>query len=125
MQRNSNSYLMTIPPEINSIVESINQELNEIEQQGTAGQNLARIILDKFPNNARLVQFFATFSNAILFVEVEKRRIISIIENIALLNIVTDEDIQEVGEDLSAEMGKVLETKNLIITLKRRLENLL
>lgn len=116
---------MTIPPEINSIVESLNQELNEIEQQATAGQNLARIILDKFPNNARLVQFFATFSNALLFVEVEKRRIISIIKNIALLNVVTDENIQEVGEDLSAEMGKVLETKNLIISLKQRLENLL
>lgn len=28
---------------------------------------------------------------------------------------VTNEDIQEVGEDLSAEMGRVLETKNLII----------
>ena len=71
-----------------------------------------------------MVQFFATFSNALLFVEVEKRRIRSIIKNIELLDIVTDEDIQEVGEDLSAEMGRVLETKNLIINLKQRLENL-
>ena len=57
--------------------------------------------------------------------EVEKRRIRSIIENIALLDIVMNEDIQEVGEDLSAEMGKVLETKSLIIDLKQRLEDLL
>ena len=115
---------MSIPSKITAIVENLNQELDEIEQQAIEGQNIARIILDKFPNNARLVQFFATFSNALLFVEVEKRRIRSIIENIALLDIVTDEDIQEAGEDLSAEMGKVLETKNLIINLKQRLENL-
>lgn len=36
-------------------------------------------------------------------------------KNIALVDMVTNEDIQEVGEDLSAEMGRVLETKNLII----------
>lgn len=106
---------MPIPPEIDSIIESLNRELNEIEQQAIEGQNIARMILDKFPNNARLVQFFATFSNALLFVEVEKRRIKSIMKNIALVDMVTNEDIQEVGEDLSAEMGRVLETKNLII----------
>lgn len=39
--------------------------------------------------------------------------------------IVTEEDKREVGEDLSSEMGKVLETKILIINLKKRLENLL
>lgn len=70
---------MPIPPEIDSIIESLNRELNEIEQQAIEGQNIARMILDKFPNNARLVQFFATFSNALLFVEVEKRRIKSIL----------------------------------------------
>ena len=116
---------MTIPSEINFIVENLNRELDEVEQQAIEGQDIARMILDKFPNNAMLVQFFATFSNALLFVEVEKRRIRSIVENIILLNTVTEEDIQEVGEDLAAEMGRVLETKNLIINLKQRLENLL
>ena len=116
---------MSIPPESELIVKNLNRELDEIEQQAIEGQNLARIVLDKFPNNARLVQFFATFSNSLLFVEVEKRRIRSIIENIALLDVVTDEDIQEVGEDLSTELGKVLETKSLIINLKQRLEDLL
>jgi hypothetical protein len=81
--------------------------------------------LDNFPNNARLVQFFATFSNALLFAEVERRRIQSIIKNISSLNIITEETIQEAGENLSLEMGKVLETKSLIINLKERLEDLL
>lgn len=116
---------MPIPPEINSIVENLNRELDKTQQEAIKGQNIARIILDKFPNNARLVQFFATFSNTLLFVEVEKRRIRSIVKNIELLDIVTEEDIQEVGEDLSAEMGRVLETKNLVTNLKQRLEHLL
>jgi hypothetical protein len=116
---------MTIPSNINSIVESLNRELDEIEQIATTDQSIARLILDKFPNNARLIQFFATFSNALLFAEVEKRRIQSIIENISSLNIITEETIQEVGQDLSLEMGKVLETKSLIINLKKRLEDLL
>ena len=39
-----NTILMSIPPEINSIVERLNQELDEIEQQATEGQNkLSRI----------------------------------------------------------------------------------
>ena len=116
---------MTVPPEINSLVENLDRQLEEINREATIGQNLARIILDRFPNNASLVQFFATFSNALLFVEVERRRIKSIIENISLLNEVTDESIKEVGEDLAAETGRILETKSLIVNLKQRLEDLL
>jgi hypothetical protein len=56
---------------------------------------------------------------------VEKRRVRSIVENISSLDIVTEKIIQEVGEDLSSEIGKVLETKSLIINLKERLEDLL
>ena len=116
---------MTIPAEINLIVDRLNRELDEIEEVAIDGQNVSRLISDKFPNNARLVQFFATFSNALLFTELERRRIRSIIENIALLNELTAEIVREAGEDLSSEMGKVLETKSLVISLKQRLENLL
>ena len=33
----------------------MNQELNQVEQEATAGLNLARAILDRFPNNAILL----------------------------------------------------------------------
>ena len=46
---------MPIPPEINSLVEKLEQQLDDINREATIGQNLARIILDKFPNNASLV----------------------------------------------------------------------
>ena len=53
-----------------------------------------------------------------MFVEVERRRIRSIVENISLLNTVTDTDIKEVGEDLAAEMGRIVETKSTTANLK-------
>ena len=116
---------MTIPPEINSLVENLDRQLEEINREATIGQNFARIILDRFPNNASLVQFFATFSNALLFVEVERRRIRSIVKNISLLDTIADTDIKEIGEDLAAEMGRIVETKSMVINLKQRLEDLL
>ncbi len=78
-------YFITIPSEINFIVDKLNRELDEIEQVAIEGQNISRSILDRFPNNARLVQFFVTFSNALLFTELERRRIKSIIKNTTLL----------------------------------------
>ena len=39
-------YFMTIPAEINFIVDKLNQELDEIEQVAIYGQNIARLILD-------------------------------------------------------------------------------
>lgn len=42
---------MEIPSEFNALVERLNQELNQIEQQATAGLNLARITLERFPEN--------------------------------------------------------------------------
>lgn len=59
-----------------------------------------------------------------LFVETQKRRIRSIVENLSATQTNTDEEIQEAGEDLAAELGRVLETKTLVSNLKKRLENL-
>jgi hypothetical protein len=116
---------MAIPAQIFALIESIEQNLAQIELEATEGLNLSRAILDRFPNNARLIQFFASFSSAILFVEMQNRRIKAIIENFSKADVVTEEEIKEVGEDLSGELGKVIETKLLINNLKQRLEELL
>ncbi len=115
---------MPIPPEFTALVEQLNQELNQIEQEATTGLILTRAILDRFPENARLIQFFASFSSAMLFVETQRRRIRSILENLSATETNTDEEIQEAGEDLAGELGRVLETKTLVNNLKNRLENL-
>lgn len=116
---------MTIPAQISALIEQINQNLVQIEVEATEGLNLSRKILDRFPNNAKLIQFFASFSSAILFVELQKSRITSIVQNFLTTDKATEAEIQEVEEDLSEELGKVIETKLLINNLKQRLEDLL
>ncbi len=115
---------MPIPSEINDLIERLNQELNKVEQESRVGLSLAQALLNRFPENARLIQLFASFNSAIFFSEIERRRIKSIIENFSGDNLATEEEIQEVGEDLASELGRVLETKMLISNLKQRLDNL-
>jgi hypothetical protein len=62
---------MAIPAQLSAIIEQINRDLVEIELEATEGLNLSRRILAQFPNNARLIQFFASFSSAILFLDIE------------------------------------------------------
>ena len=66
---------MPIPPEIETLVERLNIELETIEQEATEGLNLVRPILSSFPDNVRLIQFVALFNNGLLFVEISRRRI--------------------------------------------------
>ncbi|PSF33037.1 restriction endonuclease subunit S [Aphanothece hegewaldii CCALA 016] len=115
---------MSIPPSLNALIEQLNQEIAQIDEDATVGLSLVRDFLARFPDNARLIQFFASFSNAILFAEIERRRIQSILVNLTFVEQLTDAERQEVGEDLSNELGKVLETKIIVSTLKQRLENL-
>lgn len=101
---------MPIPSEIAALVNQLNQELNQTEQEATEGVNLVRPLLFRFPDNIRLIQFFAFFNNALLFVEISRIRIQAIIERISAPDVIAEE-IQEAGEDLGTLLGRVLETK--------------
>jgi hypothetical protein len=48
---------MLIPPELSDLIKRLNNELAQIEQEATAGLNLTRAILERFPNNAMLIHF--------------------------------------------------------------------
>ena len=65
---------MSIPPEIATFVDRLNQEFDDTEQEATEGVNLVRPLLSRFPDNVRLIQFFTFFNNALLFVEISRRR---------------------------------------------------
>lgn len=52
---------MPIPLVITVLIEHLNQELNQVEQEVTAGLNLARAILERFPKNATLDSVFCLF----------------------------------------------------------------
>ena len=115
---------MTIPSELNALIERLNQELDIIEGEATAGLNLARVSMERFPNNFTLVQLFAYLNTAMFFAETSRRRIQVRVEYLSANDVITEEKIQEVGEDLAIELGQVLETKITVGRIKTRLENL-
>ena len=112
---------MPITPEIRQLSYQISQELEEIEQSATEGLNLTRLYLSQFPDNAVLVQFFAAFSNMLLFVEVYRGRVQTTLEQLDKKNI-SPEMLQEAGEDLGLILGQVIEAKINVSMLKQRLE---
>ena len=115
---------MPIPPEIESLIERLNLELEEIERDATEGLNLVRPILSSFPDNVILTQLFASLNNFLLFVEISKRRI-NITINRLSGNDTTTSEILEAGEDLGAELGKALEAKISVRRILARLQELL
>jgi hypothetical protein len=114
--------IMTAMPEILALIQQINGELDQLKQEATEGLNLARRILERFSDNAMLIQIFAFLNNAVLFAEIEERRTKTISE---IMEISSLEEIQEAGEDLAAKLGQVLETKTIVKGIKARLEDLL
>ncbi len=114
---------MPIPSEITAVIDRLNQELNETEQKATEGLNIVRPILSRFPENARLNQFFAYFSSVIFFVEMSRTRRIPVIVEMVSDEDITDLEITEAGEELGLLLGQVLEAKIAVIRLITRLQN--
>ena len=119
-----NGVSMQIPPEIISLTTRLNQELNLVEQEAIAGLDLVRAILKRFPDNATLIQFFAYLNSIMLLVDTDRKRIQNIIENLAAVDVGTDDEIAMTGEVLATELGRVIEAKIAVNEIKTRLENL-
>ncbi|MGA9377324.1 MAG: hypothetical protein WBV73_00860 [Phormidium sp.] len=114
---------MPIPSELNNLIERLNQELDIIEREATAGLNLVRVKLERFPNNFLFIQMFASFNTALFFVDTQRKQIEARIEDLSR-KVSTNEQIQEAGEDLAIELGRVLESKIIVKGIKARLEKL-
>ena len=114
---------MPIPPEIPTLIDRLNRELEETEQEARVGLNLVRPFLSSFPDNAILTRFFASLNNTLLFVEISRRRI-QITVNRILGADVSAENILEAGEDLGTELGRVLEAKISVKRIIARLREL-
>jgi hypothetical protein len=113
---------MTIPSEIIALIERLNNELNQMDREATEGLNRARLKLGVYPDNNVLIQLFATLNNYVLFGEIVRRRI-DYSRLILATDTVTNEQIQEIGEDLSELLGRVLEGKIIVNRAKSQLEN--
>ena len=109
---------MSIPAEIQVLINQINQHLSEIEHQATEGINLLRNLLSYFPENVMLTQYFAYLNTILFFIKTARRQIQTALETISSED-VPPELIQEAGEDLGTLQGKIIEEK---IRLQRILD---
>jgi hypothetical protein len=112
---------MSIPLEIQALIDRLNHELDETERDAIVGLNLVRQMLSLFPENEILMQFFAALSNILFFVEINRGRIRNLVDQISA-NDVPAQVLQDAGEDLGLILGRVLETKINANQLKNRLE---
>ena len=110
---------MPIPPEIQSLIDRLNLELEIIEQEATEGENLLRQLMSLFPNNALLIQFFAYWQTTRFFVVNARRRIDETREQLDESN-----NISELGADLATLLGETIETKIRSRAILDRLRNL-
>lgn len=101
---------MSIPPDIQILINRLNQELGETEQEATEGLNLLRGVISRFPENVILIQYFAYLNALLLFGETSRRQIQNTIEIISLADVPVDV-IHSYGQDLGTLLGKVIEEK--------------
>ena len=113
---------MTFPSNINALIKRLNYEIDNLEHELSQSISLIRSRINLFPENIILIQLFATLNNYILFAENTKRRI-SEIEQFLSNEDLSDDELQEAGEDLSEQLGRVLEAKIIVNNIKERLES--
>ncbi len=101
---------MSIPPEIQSTIDKLNVELDYIQEQTRHGLAILRPLLDRFPNNNLLVQFYGYLNNSLFVVDVYKRRIQIIIE-LLQQETLSSEEVRSMAEELSNLQGKTVESK--------------
>ena len=102
---------MSIPSEIEVLINQINQQLSEIEYQTIEGINLLRNLLSYFPENVILTQYFAYLNTILFFIKTARQQIQTALETISPED-VPPELIQEAGKDLGTLQGKIIEEKN-------------
>lgn len=78
-----------ISPGIELLGQRLDEELHRIEQETTAGLNLATAILERFSNKATLIQFLAYLSSAKLLADMNRRKIRTIMENFEANDVAT------------------------------------
>ena len=112
---------MTLPPSFNTLVEQIAREINNLDTELSQAIQLVRSRITLFPDNIISIQLFALLTNYTLFSENTRRRIKETIQYLTANEMLSSSDIQEVGEDLSEQLGRILEAKIVVSNIKKRL----
>ncbi len=114
---------MTLPSNLNALVEQLNKELNDLDPELSQAIELIRERITLFPDNISSIQLFAILNNYALFVENTRRRIQETLQYLSANESLSDQNFQEAGEDLSELLGRILEAKIIVNNIKIRLEN--
>ncbi|MGL4880477.1 MAG: restriction endonuclease subunit S [Waterburya sp.] len=113
---------MTFPSNLKALIEQVNDELNNLERELSQSIELIRARINLFSENIIWIQLFATLNNYALFADNTRRRIQEIYQYLNNKGL-SDLELQEAGEDLSEQLGRILEAKIIVNNIKRRLEN--
>jgi hypothetical protein len=114
---------MTLPSSLNTLLEQLNTELNILQDDLAKATRLTRARMSLFPENIASIQLFAVLSNYDLFLENTRRRIQETLQYLTEKDSLSETEIHEAGEDLSEQLGRILEAKIVISNIRTRLEN--
>ena len=113
---------MSLPSNINALIKRLDHEIDRLEDELSQSIGLIRYRINLFSENIILIQLFATLNNYILFAKNTRGRI-SEIERYLSKEDLSNDELQEAGEDLSEQLGRVLEAKIIVNNIKERLES--
>jgi HD-GYP domain-containing protein (c-di-GMP phosphodiesterase class II) len=112
---------MDVPANLKKLAKQVNDEIKNLEQELSEATELIRERIVLFPGNIVSIQIFASLASYDLFTQNTKRRIQETLQYIAANDKLSDQDIQEVGEDLSEKLGQILEAKTVVVMISNRL----
>ncbi len=107
---------MPIPPQFSALIDQVNEELDQLGQETEEALRAVRAYLDTFSGNVFLVRSFAVLSNIQFYVSDRRRRVASALDN------VSDDTVQELGEDLGAYLGEIFDLRITVSAINRELE---
>jgi hypothetical protein len=113
---------MNLPPNLHTLVEQIDREIGNLDTELSQAIQLVRTRITLFPNNIISIQLFALLNNYALLSENTRRRIQETISYLTTSEMISIQDIDEAGEDLSEQLGRILEAKIVVSNIKKRLE---
>lgn len=113
-----------MPEELARLIERLNDELNIVEQVANDAIRATNEILEQFPENFAIIQLFAFLNTSLFFVKTSRQKIQEYLNYLSKTEVVQQDKINEIGQDLAIELGRILETKVTVAQLKTRLENL-
>jgi hypothetical protein len=113
---------MALPANFSVLFQQISSELNELDRDLTQAIRIVRERINLFPENIILMQLYSTLNNYTLFAHNTQKRIQETLRYLTTNESISEDDIQELGEDLSEQLGRILEAKIVVNTIKNRLE---